>query len=57
VGAEPVEVEVYAHEFEAYCKGLRRPNFSIAALDQYAREKAIAHRREPAAPAREAAGA
>jgi hypothetical protein len=36
------EVEVSPQEFGAYCKGLKRPDFSIAGLDRCAREKAIA---------------
>jgi hypothetical protein len=50
------EVEVFPEEFGAYCKGLRRPDFSIAALDRCACEKALARRREPAASARRATG-
>jgi hypothetical protein len=36
------EVEISPEEFRDYCKGLRRPDFSIAALDRCAREKAFA---------------
>jgi hypothetical protein len=50
------EVEVSPQELGAYCKGLKRPDFSIAALDWCAREKAIARGREPAVFARRAAG-
>jgi hypothetical protein len=39
-----VEVEVCPEEFGAYCKRLRRPDFSITALDRCARAKAIADR-------------
>jgi len=38
-GATVAEVEVSLMEFAAYCKGLKKPNFSIGTLDQYAREK------------------
>jgi hypothetical protein len=38
--AEIAEVEVTPMEFGRYCKTLRRPDFSIAGLDRYAREKA-----------------
>jgi hypothetical protein len=41
-GATVAEVEVSLMEFANYCKGMRRPNFSIGALDQYARKKATA---------------
>jgi hypothetical protein len=43
-----VEVEISPEEFGAYCKGLRRPDFSITALDRCARDKGIAERRGPA---------
>jgi len=33
-------------EFGAYCRGLKRPDFSIAGLDRCAREKAVAQGRE-----------
>ena len=42
-----VEVEVRPEEFGAYCKGLKRPDFSIAALDRCARAKGIAEGRMP----------
>jgi hypothetical protein len=42
-----VEVEVRPEEFGAYCKRLRRPDFSITALDSCAREKGIAQGRRP----------
>jgi hypothetical protein len=38
-GASVTEVEVSLIEFAAYCKGLKKPNFSLGTLDQYAREK------------------
>jgi hypothetical protein len=41
-GASVSEIEVSPMEFAAYCKGLKRPDFSIVSLDRYAREKAIA---------------
>jgi hypothetical protein len=41
-GASVSEIEVSLLEFAAYCKGLKRPDFSIVSLDRYAREKAIA---------------
>src|ERR1700681_3574473 len=34
-----VEVEVCPEEFGAYCKGLKRPDFSITALDSFCRER------------------
>ena len=37
-----VEVDVCPEEFGAYCKGLKRPDFSITTLDRCAREKAMA---------------
>jgi hypothetical protein len=37
-GADYVEVHVSPEEFGAYCKGLKRPDYSIAALD---REKGV----------------
>jgi hypothetical protein len=49
-GASVTEIEVSLMEFAAYAKGLKNPNFSIGALDQCARKKAIAQRQEPAAP-------
>jgi|SRR6516164_9760163 hypothetical protein len=39
-----VEVEVRPEEFGAYCKGLRRPDFSITALDRCARAKGLGER-------------
>ena len=39
-GASVTEIEVSLIEFAAYSKGLKRPNFSIGALDQCARKKA-----------------
>ena len=47
-GATVAEVEVSLMEFADYCKGMRRPNFSIGALDQYARKKATAQSDGPA---------
>ena len=47
-GATLVEVEVCPEEFGAYCKGLKRADFSITALDRCAREKGIAQGRRPA---------
>jgi hypothetical protein len=44
-GAVFVEVEVCPEEFGAYCKGLKRPDFSITALDRCAREKGLAESR------------
>jgi hypothetical protein len=41
-GASVTEIEVSLMEFAAYSKGLKRPNFSIGALDQCARRKANA---------------
>src|SRR5882724_6718577 len=43
-----VEVEISPEEFGAYSNGLRRPDFSITALDRCAREKGIAEGRGPA---------
>jgi hypothetical protein len=42
-----VEVEVRPEEFGTYCKGLKRPDFSITALDRCARAKGIADGRQP----------
>src|ERR1700724_3381751 len=42
-----VEVEVRPEEFGAYCKRLKRPDFSITALDRCAREKGMAEGRRP----------
>jgi hypothetical protein len=44
-GTSVSEIEVSLMEFAAYAKGLKNPNFSIGALDQCAREKAIAQAR------------
>jgi hypothetical protein len=43
-----VEVQVRPEEFGAYCKGLKRPDFSIRALDRCARAKGIAEGWMPA---------
>jgi hypothetical protein len=40
-----VEVEVSPEEFGAYCKRMKRPDFSIATLDRCAREKGVAQGR------------
>jgi hypothetical protein len=48
-GATVTEIGVSLMEFAAYCKGLKKPNFSIGTLDQYAREKATAQARGPSA--------
>jgi hypothetical protein len=53
--ATVTEIEVSLMEFAAYCKGLKKPNFSIGTLDQCARKKAMAQgqvapRRELTAP-------
>jgi hypothetical protein len=40
-GASVSEIKVSLLEFAIYCKGLKRPDFSIVSLDRYAREKAI----------------
>jgi hypothetical protein len=42
-----VEVEVRPEEFGAYCKRLKRSDFSITALDRCAREKGMAEGRTP----------
>jgi hypothetical protein len=47
-GVSVTEIEVSLIEFAAYAKGLKHPNFSIGALDQYARKKAMAQAQEPA---------
>src|ERR1700680_3380726 len=52
--ADLIEVQISPEEFGAYCKGLRKSDFSIAALDRHAREKGIAQRR--GAPMLRAAG-
>jgi hypothetical protein len=41
-GATCMEIEVLPQEFSAYCMGMKRPDFSIAALDRCARAKALA---------------
>jgi hypothetical protein len=41
-GASVTEIEVSLMEFAGYAKGLKNPNFSIGALDQCARKKAMA---------------
>jgi hypothetical protein len=48
-GATVTEIEVSLMEFAAYCKGLKKPNFSIGTLDQYAREKGAAQAQGPSA--------
>ena len=48
-GVSVTEIEVSLIEFAAFAKGLRNPNFSIGALDQYAREKAMSQMQGPAA--------
>ena len=52
-----IEFEVSPEVFGAYCKRRKRPDFSIAALDLCAREKAIDEGREPGVFARRTAGA
>jgi hypothetical protein len=47
-GAVLVDVEISPEEFGAYCKGLRRPDFSMTALDRCARDKGIEQGRGPA---------
>ena len=42
-----VEVEITPEEFGAYCKRMKRPDFSIATLDRCAREKGLAEARVP----------
>jgi hypothetical protein len=44
-----LEVQVSPEEFAAYCKGLRRMDFSIAALDGCAHEKGLTQGRGCAA--------
>jgi hypothetical protein len=46
--ADLLEVQISPHEFGAYCKGLKRTDFSITALDRCAREKAVVQRRDAA---------
>ena len=53
-GATIIEVEVSPLEFGAYCKRLKRPDFSITALDRCAGEKGIAERRTGAVSAQRA---
>ena len=53
-GASVTEIGVSLMEFAAYSKGLKRPNFSIGALDQCARKKANAQAQRPAASFRKA---
>ena len=48
-GASVTEIEVSLIEFAAYCKGLRRMDFSIAALDGCAHEKGLTQGRGCAA--------
>jgi hypothetical protein len=43
--AEVLEVQVSPEEFGAYCKGLKRTDFSITALDRCARDKGFTQRR------------
>jgi hypothetical protein len=50
------EVQLSPQEFGAYCKGLKRPDFSIAALDRCAREKAVAQGLGLAVSSRRTAG-
>jgi hypothetical protein len=52
--ATVTEIEVSLMEFAAYCKGFKKPNFSIGTLDQCAREKAMAQAQ--VAPERELTG-
>ena len=49
-GALVTEIEVSLMEFAAYAKGLKNPNFSIGALDQCARRKAMAQARSRVVP-------
>ena len=51
-----IEVEVRPEEFGAYCKGFKKADFSITALDRCAREKGIAEGRAPPVVASRAAG-
>jgi hypothetical protein len=39
-GATCTEIKVSPEEFDAYCRALKKPDFSIAALDGCARAKA-----------------
>ena len=43
-----LEIQVSPEEFGAYCKGLKRTDFSIAALDRCGRNKALAQERNAA---------
>jgi hypothetical protein len=45
-GAMVTEIEVTPFEFGVYSKALKRPDFSIAGLDRYARKKAISQSSE-----------
>ena len=54
--AVTVEVQVYPEEFGAYCKGLKRPDFSITALDRCARANSIAEGLTPSDASRMASG-
>jgi hypothetical protein len=51
-----VELEVCPEEFGAYCKRLRRPDFSITALDRCGGAKGIAEGRRPSDANRMAGG-
>jgi hypothetical protein len=39
--ADVIEVQISPQEFAVYCKGLKRTDFSIAALDRCAHEKGL----------------
>ena len=54
--AAVVEVQVRPEEFGAYCKRLRRPDFSITALDRCGGAKGIAEGRRPSDANRMAGG-
>jgi hypothetical protein len=43
-GATFAEIEVSPEEFDAYCKGLKKPDFSIVSLDGCARAQARARK-------------
>jgi hypothetical protein len=47
-GVSLVQIEVSPEEFGSYCKSQRRPDFSLAALDRCAREKAVMQSQRPA---------
>jgi hypothetical protein len=47
-GVSLVEIEISPEEFGSYCKSQRRPDFSLAALDRCAREKAVVQSQRPA---------